>query len=185
MQPVLAGVAMTPAPQRTRARLRLVGIDEPAGGDRTLDYAGSLRDRANAVASENRRASFTGGAGEINHSVIDARDPRWVLAMQTQARLQGATLTPERRDELLKSGRRLGLRPFEANLVIAVVQDRARASAPLRLAQPTLSIIGSDQTTGDAPSTPSRSRALIRWFLVGGAAALVANAVIRWLAAGG
>src|SRR5262249_36767795 len=37
-----------------------------------------------------------------------------------------AILTPERRRRLVDIAERLGIRPFDANLVIAVVQDRVR-----------------------------------------------------------
>ncbi len=55
-----------------------------------------------------------------------ATDPRWVLAVRAAEALQGAVLVPERRQQLLKLGRRLGLTPFDANLVLAIVQDQAR-----------------------------------------------------------
>jgi len=57
---------------------------------------------------------------------LDPNDPRWVLASQTALQLQGAALSPARRDNLLKLSHRLGLRPFDANMIIAVVQDEAR-----------------------------------------------------------
>jgi hypothetical protein len=83
------------------------------------------------------------------HSGLDPQDPRWVLAMQTEARLQGATLTPERREQLLRSGSKMGLRPFESNLVIAIVQDRA----------PRRHIAGTVQTGAVAGSRAERARA--------------------------
>jgi hypothetical protein len=59
-----------------------------------------------------------------------AADPRWVLAMRTAGLLEGgraALLTPERRRRLTSLASRMGVRPFDAALVIAVVQDAARA----------------------------------------------------------
>jgi hypothetical protein len=53
-------------------------------------------------------------------------DPRWVLAVRTAELLQGAVLGPDDREQLLRTGRVLGLNPFQSNLVIAVVQDQAR-----------------------------------------------------------
>ncbi len=53
-------------------------------------------------------------------------DPRWVLAVRTGEALQGATLGPDDREQLIRTGRMLGLNPFQANLVIAIVQDQAR-----------------------------------------------------------
>ena len=133
---------------------------DPRGNDRrTLD-----------VVRENRLAAHAESSQRIDHQAIDPCDPRWVLAMQTQARLQGAVLTPEHRDQLLQSGRRLGLRAFESNLVIAVVQDKARRSQPLQLAQPTLSLVGEGiehDSVGAAKPTARPTLAFARWFLVG------------------
>jgi hypothetical protein len=58
--------------------------------------------------------------------IMDAADPRWVLAVRTSQCLQGAILAPEQRDRLLILARLLGLTPFDANLIIAIVQDQAR-----------------------------------------------------------
>lgn len=57
---------------------------------------------------------------------VDPFDPRWVLAVRTSERLQGALLPPESREALIRLGRVLGLSAFDANLVIAIVQDQAR-----------------------------------------------------------
>lgn len=159
-------------------RLRLVG------GDEALPLP--LRDRAtmplrlthdeSAVVKENRLAAH---AGDIDSREIDPRDPRWILAMQTQARLQGTMLTPERRDELMVSGRHLGLRPFESNLVIAVVQDRARREQPLRMADQNAGLIPLQnlQTLGGA----TNQRTWRWWLLAFAAAMVVASMAIMWL----
>lgn len=160
-------------------RLRLVGGDD--------DEHRPLSSRADtpplnpdelAVVKENRLAAH---AGRIDGEMVDARDPRWVLAMQTQARLQGTMLTPERRDELMESGKKLGLRPFESNLVIAVVQDQARQEIPFRLADPTIGIIGVKRTPRKSITRRERESAA-RWLVaaIGGAIALAA-VIIRWL----
>lgn len=78
----------------------------------------SAAERRAAVAREVRSASL--------QADLDPADPRLILALQTQARLEGATLPAERRERLLKLANGLGLRPFDANLVIAIVQDEAR-----------------------------------------------------------
>lgn len=73
------------------------------------------------VAAENRLAAMQG---------FDPRDPLWVLAEQAAASIEGgraAVLPPERRARLLAAGARLGLRPFDSHLVIAIVQDGARS----------------------------------------------------------
>ena len=53
-------------------------------------------------------------------------DPRWVLAVRAAEHLQGATLTPPARHRLERMARTFGLTAFDANLIIAVVQDQAR-----------------------------------------------------------
>lgn len=55
-----------------------------------------------------------------------ATDPRWVLAVRTAETLQGTILPTEARDRLVRLGRVMGLTTFDANLVIAIVQDQAR-----------------------------------------------------------
>ena len=70
------------------------------------------------VARSNRQAA-----------AIDALDARWVFACRVASSLEGgkaAILRPEARDRLLSQASRLGLRQFDANLVIAIVQDSAR-----------------------------------------------------------
>lgn len=60
---------------------------------------------------------------------MSALDPRWVLAVEVQRQIQGgraAIVTPDTRHRLMLVGRRLGLRPFDTSLVIAILQDAAR-----------------------------------------------------------
>lgn len=71
------------------------------------------------VALENRAA-----AG------LAANDARWALAARTADSLEGgnaAVLPPEQRARLTRMATGLGLRMFDANLVIAIVQDGARS----------------------------------------------------------
>lgn len=62
----------------------------------------------------------------MGHALTGVTDPRWVLAVRVAESLQGDVLVPEKREVLLKLGRMMGLSPFDANLVIAIVQDQAR-----------------------------------------------------------
>jgi len=74
---------------------------------------------AASVAQANREA-----AG------LTADDARAILAARVADSLDGgraAILPAQRRQRLLDLARRLGLRPFDANLVIAIVQDGARS----------------------------------------------------------
>lgn len=98
--------------------LRLIPTaDAPA---RPVSSAGDAAGRARRlVAAENHLAS--------NLSTDDAR---WAFAVTVSQALQGgrtAALPPASRDRLLGLAIRMGLRPFDANLVIAIVQDGARS----------------------------------------------------------
>ncbi len=59
-------------------------------------------------------------------SSLRATDPRWVLAVRAAELMQGPVLAPNDREQLLQTGRMMGLNPFQSNLVIAIVQDQAR-----------------------------------------------------------
>lgn len=102
--------------------LRLVHADEvgavhlsPRGNKRRTGSPGS------SVARENRAAAE-----------MSALDARWIFAVQVakEIQLSGApgvgVLAPERRRNLVKLATRMGLRQFDANLVIAIVQDGCR-----------------------------------------------------------
>jgi hypothetical protein len=73
--------------------------------------------RHREVARENRLAA---------EAELNPNDARWVLAIRAAHALEGAQLRPERREKLVRLATTLGMRPFDANLVIALVQDRAR-----------------------------------------------------------
>ncbi len=80
-----------------------------------------------AIADENRRAAT------MAHEASEV-DIRHILALRTEESLEGgraALLTAPRRRELVKAGERMGLRPFESNLIIAIVQDGARRGKSL------------------------------------------------------
>ena len=91
--------------------LRLVGAEE------RVETARAHRRRA-AVASENTSAA-----------ALSLDDARIAFALRVADRLDGgraAILTPEARRRLLRESTRMGLEPFDASLVIAIVQDAAR-----------------------------------------------------------
>ena len=78
----------------------------------------STRQDRRDIARENHAASS-----------LDPADVRWELASRVQHSLEGgnaAILRPERRRELIAAAVGRGMRPFDANLVIAIVQDAAR-----------------------------------------------------------
>lgn len=101
-----------PAQPLTPSRLRLVGLEtDPVAPHKPT------RTRVAQVAKENLAAS-----------VLSPFDARLIFAQQVATNLEGgraALLRPERRRALMTQAQRLGLRPFDANLVIAIVQDAA------------------------------------------------------------
>jgi len=74
-------------------------------------------------------------------------DPRWALAVKVADAMEGSLLPPEKRKRLIRLGQALGLTSFDANLIIASVQDQARrgvSSARLAAsAEPALRLIAS------------------------------------------
>jgi hypothetical protein len=75
----------------------------------------------------------------------DRADPRWVLAVAAAAALEGgrgAVLVPERRRRLMRLSASLGVRAFDASLVLAIVQDAARRGEPLGGAAESLRMVG-------------------------------------------
>jgi hypothetical protein len=111
-------------------------------------------------------------------------DPRWVLAARAAEQLEGDILRPEPRERLVRLGVTLGLSLFDANLVIAIVQDQARRGfaaqyCPLA-AEPRLRLI----PRHDAASPAARTRRALR--LAWGLAMLIAAelALLSWLMAG-
>lgn len=76
-----------------------------------------------------RGESATSLPADSAASSLEAGDARWVYAVRVAAAIEGETaaiLTPEKRERLLKLARLLGLRDFDAALIIAIVQDSAR-----------------------------------------------------------
>lgn len=119
------GAGATVLPQRNAARA--VAAYAPASASPEGPSEAAVRAaRELEVARANRQAS-----------AIDALDARWVFACRVATSLEGgraAILRPESRDKLLTQAGRLGLRQFDANLVIAIVQDTARCGLePLSL----------------------------------------------------
>ena len=72
---------------------------------------------------------------------LTATDPRWVFALRVSELLQGDILRPADRQNLLRLGGVLGLNTFDANLVIAIVQDRARRGQGPQAATATLALV--------------------------------------------
>lgn len=68
-------------------------------------------------------------------------DPRWKLAQLAYDSLKRGPISPEQREGLVMTAGTLGLRPFDASLIIAIAQDHARTGRSLAEAAPTLRLV--------------------------------------------
>lgn len=145
---------MTPPPQPA---LRLVGCPEQSILDRWHDEVASRE----AVAQENASAQT---------QWLSTTDPRWVLAMAAHARLGSGLLGPKGRDRLITMGQGLGLRSFDAALVVAIAQDHQRRGVEISQASGMLALV----------TPPSAALPSWRAWIVAGvlAAGMVAAAAI-------
>lgn len=141
--------------------LRLVGCPDPTALDRWHEEVASRE----AVAQENAATQTQWMA---------TSDPRWVLAMAAHARMGRGVIGAHGRDRLMAMGRGMGLRPFDAALVVAIAQDHSRRGVSIQEASGVLSLV-----TPPQPASPSwRS-----WFIAAVLAAGIVGGVAVWLAA--
>jgi hypothetical protein len=141
-------------------RLRLVGTDQ-------AEEMASWH-LTQVVAQENKSAAR-------NHD-LQPNDPRWVLAVQTAAQLEGDRLSPEARKRIERTAKLLGVRTFDASVIMAIVQDHARRRQPLSASAEMISLV----------QKPVRERdtTLTRWVLALACAGLLAFAMIKWVVGG-
>jgi len=119
---------LQPTQTRHPSALRLVrpGLD-PNPPRVVVDQARRDAARENRLASE-----------------LSPEDARVILAARVADAIEGgkaAMLRPDRRRDLVAAGVRMGLRPFDANLVIAIVQDAARSDAAHPAADQRLALV--------------------------------------------
>lgn len=91
--------------------------------------APSRRETASPTLVAARRSISQANVLASGMSPLDAR---WVFALRAAGSLEGgiaAILRPEVRRRLVTEAQGLGLRPFDANLIIAIVQDGRRSGA--------------------------------------------------------
>ena len=135
--------------------LRLVGVNN-AGPDHRVRQA---------VITENRAAKA--------NLDLDPTDPRWVLAVRAYTQLEGSTLTFDRRERLMRHAKGMGVRPFDASLILAIVQDRARRGGSLSDAASTVAML--------EPPVRRRDREVVRWIAAIGSAVVATTLLIQWL----
>ncbi len=115
--------------------MRLVGgEDAPAGDVRTEPSA--RRPRPDQSRREVARANLE---ASVNNE-LDPRDPRWMVAVEAASKMEGSLLSFEHRRAVLAFAAKVGVRPFDANLIIAAVQDRARRGEDVEEAMPTVAL---------------------------------------------
>ncbi len=159
----------------------LSSLREALESDRVLPgrgpaHAGGFRrpiDRSNpdsagsaSHANQARRAVMQANVESAYDATLDPNDPRWLVAVETAQSLEGSLLTFERRRRILALAQRIGVRPFDANLIIAAVQDRARRGEPIASAMSTVALT--------APASRRRAGPLSREALPYTATAIVA-----------
>lgn len=112
-----------------------------------------------------------------------ATDARWVFAARVAQSLEGhsaAVLTPEKRDRLMKVAEVIGLRPFDANLIIAIVQDSVRCGLePLSKSTADRLMMVAGPGRSRAPSAPWSRVMVVAWAAMLGV--MGATALIRWV----
>lgn len=184
----------------TPVTLRLVhesrGTDAPSLPRADRPFArdagsGPHAERRDGRVSAARRASV--GAENRSATTLTPDDARLITAKLAAEAIEGgraAIIRPEVRRRLVATATGMGLRPFDANLVIAIVQDDARTGAgPAGLASRVRASISREASSRVAlvrpgHQTPSQKRSLRPLSLLLGAAALgvlIATAVARWI----
>lgn len=113
-----------------------------------------------------------------NTAAADEPDPRWVLAVAAARMLEGgraAILPNESRERVQRLASSLGLRAFDAALVIAIVQDAARRGEPMGgMVAERLRMV---------PAGPAKSKAnpATAWVASVATAAAIFIAMVGWL----
>lgn len=96
-------------------------------------------------------------ARENHEAALAADDARAAFAVEVARAIEGgkaALLRPEVRRSLVEAAQGKGLRAFDANLIIAVVQDAVRREAPVSSIDPTLRVIPRPGGADAAPWVP-------------------------------
>ena len=121
--------------------MRLVGQHDPVAVE-----AWTLSSERSEVERENIAAAGI---------QLPALDPRWQLASHAYSQLQEGPLTPDQRSRLIDQAATMGMRTFDASLIIAIAQDHARNGRPIQT-RPPRSICPDGTRPG--PRTAGRSR---------------------------
>lgn len=157
-EPRGARTPATPAPVRPTP-LPMGVIEAEARRRQTQAYGPPPVRRGGAAVASNPVASRA--IAPPATPISDPLDPRWMLAVRTTHQLEGSILTPEKRELLIREGVDSGLTPFDANLVIAIVQEQARRGVPAVWC----AIAGEEQLRMIAPPREPDTDRKARWML--------------------
>ena len=89
---------------------------------------------------------------------------------------EGALISAQSRARIMSCAQKLGVRPFDASLMIALAQDRARRGESLE-GIPTMLSAGTDTDSGSAPTMPW----LAVWLAVAALGVLLAQLAAGWM----
>lgn len=123
-----AALQSTQSRPRSQSTLRV----PPSRGFVQFNDLAALRRRENALAANPALAPPPAMAPTLAPA-LTSTDARWVLAVLCSCWLEGgaaAILTPAKREKLMRAARSMGLRLFDASLIVAIVQDDARHGMP-------------------------------------------------------
>jgi hypothetical protein len=117
-------------PSRSRARRHSVG---PAFTTRSTNTPTGTRRPTTPRLRLTQAAPVTVRNAPRPTPLQGSADPRWVLAVRTAELLQGDILPPDDRERIVRMAGLFDLTPFDANMIIAIVQDQARRGIAPRL----------------------------------------------------
>lgn len=156
------------------------GLVRADGYERGQMLDRALRERQARIRAEVAREN-------VSARGLGARDARRVLAVRTSEALEGgacAILRPDRRRRILDLAQGMGLRPFDANLIIAIVQDSARRGigAEHEETSARLELVGSARTS-DVAERAGGVWMSVAWAACAGLA--LAGVLIGWVLGAG
>jgi hypothetical protein len=100
-------------------------------------------------------------AGHVERETLRENDARMIFANSVAEKLEGgkaAILRTDSREALQKSALSLGLRAFDANLIIAIVQDAARRGEIIATANAAFSLEARKRIEGTLQLMPGAQR---------------------------
>lgn len=156
-----------------------------------LDFPAASRVHAPAVVAQRVEAAAEVESDNRRAATVTTGDACAIMAATVARSLEGGTaaiLRPERRRDLVAAAGALGVRPFDANLLIAAVQDRVRrgedpqgAAIAAKLSRPSATALPVRAT----PATGA-SRGVWRVFAMGLALGVgLGAALIAWIMSAG